>query len=104
MISDCEAELILGDGLSDFEEGKMMRNDEKAKGSAVTFFVFAFILCILAFVFAGCKSYAQPGETEAEGRRRHQRNLALNRQQLMADIDMLLLYDKPSKLSDKRIQ
>lgn len=82
----------------------MMSNIKRAKSSVISSFVFAFALCILVLLFAGCRSYAQPGETEAEGRRRHRRNLALNQQQMMADIDKLLLYDKPSKLSDKRIQ
>jgi hypothetical protein len=43
------------------------------------------------------------GETAAEGRRRHERNLRINSQQLMADFDMLILLDKPSKLTEKRI-
>jgi hypothetical protein len=51
----------------------------------------------------GCGSFAQPGETEAEGRRRHLRNLAVNRQEMMADIDKVLLLDEPSRLTDKRI-
>ena len=63
---------------------------------AVVLFVFVFLPC-------GCSSYEQMGETAAEGRRRHQRNLRIQRQQLMADLDTLLLLDKPSKLTDKRI-
>lgn len=46
---------------------------------------------------------AQLGETEAEGRRRHLRNLRINRQEMIQDIDRVLLFDKPSKLTDKRI-
>lgn len=86
-------------GKSDFKE------EEKMKG--VSFFVCKVILTIVLFVFVflpcGCSSYEQMGETAAEGRRRHQRNLRIQRQQLMADLDTLLLLDKPSKLTDKRI-
>ena len=63
---------------------------------AVVLFVFVFLPC-------GCSSYEQMGETAAEGRRRHQRNLRIQQQQLMADLDTLMLLDKPSKLTDKRI-
>ena len=62
--------------------------------------VFGIFLCSLIFWLAGC---SQPGETTAEGHRRHRRNLRLNRQGLMQDIDKVLLTDKPSKLIDKRI-
>jgi len=31
------------------------------------------------------------------------RALRINRQEMMADLDMLMLLDKPSKLTDKRI-
>lgn len=72
-----------------------------------SFFVVKVILSVMVFVFVllpcGCSSYEQMGETAAEGRRRHQRNLRINQQQLMADLDMFWLLDKPSKLTDKRI-
>jgi hypothetical protein len=61
------------------------------------------ILFVLVFLPCGCKSYEQPGETAAEGRRRHLRNQRINQQELMADLDTALLLDKPSKLTDKRI-
>ena len=48
----------------------------------------------------GC---AQLGETTAEGNRRHVRNLRINNQQMMGDIDRVILFDEPSRLSDKRI-
>ncbi|MHC4366602.1 MAG: hypothetical protein ACYSW8_03195 [Planctomycetota bacterium] len=51
----------------------------------------------------GCSSYEQSGETAAEGRRRHLRNARINQQELMADTDKFMRYDKPSKLTDKRI-
>ena len=65
--------------------------------------ILAFLLCALIFLPCGCGPYAQPGETEAEGNRRHIRNLAISQQQLMEDIDRIMLFDKPSKLSEKRI-
>jgi len=61
------------------------------------------ILCALFLVPLGCRSYDQMGETAAEGRRRHQRVLRLNRQGIMADLDSVMLLDKPSRLTDKRI-
>lgn len=90
-------------------------------------FVLSFVLCSLVFWLSGCgyvvrtarfvddvfkdvlmlgskEEFAQLGETEAEGRRRHLRNERLDRQQLMADIDRVLLTDQPSKLTDKRIR
>ena len=65
--------------------------------------VLAIVLFVFVFLPCGCRSYEQMGETAAEGHRRHQRNLRIQRQQLMADLDTLLLLDKPSKLTDKRI-
>ena len=60
------------------------------------------LLSILIFLPYGCSS-RQMGETIAEGNRRHRRNLRLNQQSMMEDIDMVLLLDKPSRLTDKRI-
>ncbi|MHC4085760.1 MAG: hypothetical protein ACYSU3_12335 [Planctomycetota bacterium] len=59
-------------------------------------------LCTLVLAPFGC-SFQQPGETVAEGNRRHKRNLRINQQNMMADIDRVLLLDKPSKLTDSRI-
>jgi len=86
-------------GKSDFKE------EEKMKGVSVLVCkaILTIVLCVLVFLSCGCSSYEQMGETAAEGRRRHQRNLRIQRQQLMADLDTLLLLDKPSKLTDKRI-
>ena len=62
------------------------------------------VLLALAFWLGGCKGYvAQPGETEAEGNRRHLRNLSINQQELIGDIDRAILFDEPSKATDKRI-
>ena len=59
-----------------------------------------FSLVLLAF---GCSSCEQLGETAAEGHRRHLRNLRINHQEMMWDIDRAFLADQPSRLSDKRI-
>ena len=65
--------------------------------------ILSIILCVFVFLPLGCVSWAQPGETAAEARRRHKRVLSVNRREMMADIDKVLLLDKPSKLTDKRI-
>ena len=74
---------------------------------SISVFVYRVILVIISCVFVllpyGCSSYEQMGETTAEGCRRHERNYRIQQQQMMADLDMLMLLDKPSKLTDKRI-
>lgn len=87
----------------DVQEGKMMKIAEKMKHFVFGLLPFVVVLCILASFAAGCRSFAQLGETGAEGSRRHARNRAIKRQEMMADIDALLLTDKPSRLTDKRI-
>ena len=62
----------------------------------------AIILCALIYVLSGC-TFSQPGETVAEGHRRHIRNLRIDNQEMNSDIDKLLLLEKPSRLSEKRI-
>lgn len=88
-----------------FEEGKKkMKRVEKIHRFVFGLGSLAIALCACALLAGGCAGwFTQPGETEAEGRRRHMRNLALDKQGLMSDIDTALLLDKPSKLSDKRI-
>jgi len=63
--------------------------------------VLGIILCALVLWLGGCLE--QLGESPAEGRRRHLRNAHINRQELMEDLDVVILADKPSKLTDKRI-
>lgn len=65
--------------------------------------VLAVFLWMFVLLICGCSSYEQPGETAAEGRRRHDRVARVNQQELMADIDKVLLLDRPSRLTDKRI-
>ncbi len=73
------------------------------KGVSVCKVIVVIVLCALFFMPLGCKSYEQMGETAAEGRRRHMRVLRINRQEMMEDLYMLMLLDKPSRLTDKRI-
>ncbi len=73
------------------------------KSVSVCKLILVIVLCALFLVPLGCRSYEQLGETAAEGRRRHKRIARINRQEMMEDLDMLMLLDKPSKLTDKRI-
>ncbi|MHC4593837.1 MAG: hypothetical protein ACYS9C_10220 [Planctomycetota bacterium] len=79
-----------------FKEGMMM------KSVSIFKVIVSIILCVFVFLPLGCGSW-QTGETAAESKRRHKRVLRINRQEMMADIDKVLLLDKPSKLTDKRI-
>jgi len=63
--------------------------------------VLGLLLCAMIVLSTGCG--AQLGETRAEGRRRHSRVSRINNQEMMSDLDRLLLWDKPSRLTDKRI-
>jgi len=65
--------------------------------------ILAAVFCVLVFLPLGCGSNEQLGETAAEGSRRHERVLRINQSELMSDIDRALLFDQPSKLTDKRI-
>ena len=62
--------------------------------------ILGIVLYALVFCFGGC---TQPGETASQGDIRHQRNLSINQEGMMKDIDRVLLFDQPSKLSDTRI-
>ncbi|MCK5225403.1 MAG: hypothetical protein KAQ89_01660 [Planctomycetes bacterium] len=64
--------------------------------------LFGVVLCVLVVLPFGC-TVAQPGETKAEGRRRHIRNSDICHVEMIQDIDKAMLWDKPSKLSDKKI-
>ena len=63
----------------------------------------ATLLCALVFCLGGCRSTEQLGETEAEGHRRHLRNLRINQQQMIEDIDTAMLLDEPSRATKKNI-
>jgi len=83
-------------GLLSFKKGSKMKNTSVS----VCKVILAVFLGALVFWFAGC---AQPGETTAEGHRRHLRKLRIDNQQMMEDIDRVMLTDQPTNLSDKRL-
>lgn len=64
--------------------------------------ILAVVLGIMVILPYGCSS-AQLGETAAEGNRRHRRLVRIQQSEIMADIDMVLMLDEPSRLTDKRI-
>ena len=76
---------------------------EMMKSVSVCKVILPVILLVLVFMPFGCSSISQPGETAAEGHRRHQRMARINQQEMMADIDAVLMLDEPSRLTDKRI-
>ncbi|MHC4622400.1 MAG: hypothetical protein ACYS4W_00685 [Planctomycetota bacterium] len=111
-----------------FEEGNVMDGTEKVKSFRFRLVVLALVLCCSVCWTSGCgyvgragksvvdftatvltlgetnpEAYAQMGETEAEGRRRHLRSQRINSQQLRADLDELFLLKDPSTLTDKRV-
>jgi len=73
------------------------------KSSFLCKVILAFVFCVLVFLFCGCSSSEQLGETVAEGSLRHDRVLRIDKSELMSDLDKVLLLDQPSKLTDKRI-
>ena len=79
-------------------KGEMM----KSVSVSVCKVILPVILLVLVFMPFGC-SFSQPGETSAEGHRRHQRMARINQQEMMADIDAVFMLDEPSRLTDKRI-
>jgi hypothetical protein len=94
---------------SHFEKGETMKSvvaigtrQERPIAGAWRAFALAVALGIVALLFGGC-SWQQPGETVAETNRRHQRNMRLNNQMMLSDIDKALMLDRPSGLTDMRI-
>lgn len=82
----------VGNGIG--EKGKMM----KKRWACLV--VLCVMLCCSVFVLVGC---SQLGQTKEEVRRNHVRTVRTNYRTMMEDIDKALLFDKPSKLTDKRI-
>lgn len=83
--------------LSVYEKEKIMK---KASVSVIV----SIVLCTALFCLSGCSGFwAQPGETAAEGHRRHKRNLRINNQEMMQDVDNVMLFNEPSTLTNNRI-
>ena len=57
------------------------------------------VVLFLVFIPSGC-TFTQPGETLAEGHRRHLRTIRVNEQEMMSDIDTTLMLDRPSRLDN----
>ena len=70
-------------------------------GSAARLVAFAMVVCVLLLMPSGCTS--QFGETKAEARRRHIRNDRIRAQALRADLDTVMLWETPTKLTEQRI-
>jgi len=80
-----------------FQKDKIMKN-------IFVLMISCILLCALLFALAGCSEYyAQPGETAAEGHRRHLRNLSVNHQNMMHDLDVFWLSDEPDKATKFKI-
>jgi len=75
---------------------------ERRRGLSLRFLALAAAAYVLMVLLAGC-SLRHPGETRAEIDRRHSRVLRLNNEMMLSDLDKVLLLDRPSKLTDKRI-
>ncbi|MCK4752369.1 MAG: hypothetical protein KAS75_02910 [Planctomycetes bacterium] len=65
--------------------------------------VLGIVLCGMLLSLTGCRFMTQPGETAAEGHRRHIRNVRINQQEMIRDIDKVLLMDEPSRSMDRRL-
>jgi hypothetical protein len=67
--------------------------------------ILGIIFCALLLSLAGCSGYySQPGETAAEGHRRHLRNLSVNHQNMMRDLDVFWLSDKPDQATKFKVE
>jgi hypothetical protein len=73
---------------------------EGAKRSRWHGLVYAFVLFASVWTLCGC---TQPGETMAETNRRHRRVLEVNNETMLKDLDEVLMWDRPSHLTDERV-
>jgi hypothetical protein len=58
-------------------------------------------LVVFSVILSGC---SQPGQTPADIRREHIRTRRVNSQLLADDLERILHYDEPSKLSEFHIR
>ena len=63
--------------------------------------IVAVTLCALMLTISGC-GWPQPGETAAEGHRRHQRIMRVAHQKMAEDIDAVFMFDGPSDRGELR--
>jgi hypothetical protein len=61
----------------------------------------AFVLSIIGLSVSGCHGL---GETSAERSDDHKRQMRLNNQMLIDDIDAILQTDRPSRLSENTVR
>lgn len=63
------------------------------------------VLSVLVIMLSGCCCgfHEHPGKTAAEVHREHVNTLKINQQQLMRDIDRALLFDRPSRLTERQM-
>jgi hypothetical protein len=77
---------------------------ETGKENAMrTRLILTILLSAIILFSTGCAFFSQPGKTAQEVHREHLRVLRVNNQQMMRDIDRLLGFDQPSKLSDREL-
>jgi len=63
--------------------------------------VFAVAVVALLQLASGCD---HPGKTASEVHRQHRRAISINQQEMMQDVDAALLLDRPSRLTELRMQ
>ena len=67
-------------------------------------FVLAILLLAVIVFSTGCAGFwDQPGMTAQEVHREHLRILRVNNQQMLRDIDRLLGFDQPSRLTEMKL-
>lgn len=78
--------------------------EQRTSRFSVRAMVLGLVLGALVVMSSGCGSWwTYPGETAAEANRRHKRVVRNNFEQMRADIDTVLMLDRPSNLTDKRL-
>jgi len=61
------------------------------------------LLLALVLFSTGCGLFDQPGKTAQEVHREHLRELRVNNQQMMRDVDRWLGFDQPSMLTERKL-
>ena len=79
----------------------MRSGNQEVRGLSTRTLALAFVLGVMVLWSCGCAAY--PGETAAEANRRRKRVVRVNSQAMLADVDTVLMLDRPSHLTDKRL-